>query len=140
MRVLCLIILDFVFIMPVRLLYRLYNRQPPDYETDDTTDELENEIEYLTTTGQAMPEMQQIITIPDNPDIVIGIESIQMCPDETAFIRIITDDAYSQIYKRKVHRTKSIPYDRYIRIDRQDYYIRDTVKCSNPQQPRGTKQ
>lgn len=126
--------------MPVRLLYRLYNRQLKDKETDDTTDPLDDEIEYLTTTGQAMPEMQQTIKIRDEPELlVIGIESIQMCPDETAFIRIITNDSFSQIYKRKIHRTKSIPYDRYIRIDKQDYYIRDTVKCSNPQQKGRTK-
>lgn len=58
-----------------------------------------------------------------NNDTSLIIDHVEYCPEETAFIRIITDDAYSPLYKRKV--TKDKLKNRFITYDKHKLFLDD---------------
>lgn len=51
----------------------------------------------------------------------LHIIKVEYCPDETAFIRIVTDESFTQPYKRKVMRDKR--GERYINFNNEKYYL-----------------
>ena len=61
----------------------------------------------------------QLFELGDNMCLII--QRVEMCPDETAFIRVLGDESYTPAYKRKVRRTKSDA--RYIVFNGQNYYL-----------------
>jgi hypothetical protein len=56
-------------------------------------------------------------------DMCLLIDHIEMCPDETAFIRVLSQETYTPIYKRKVRRDKQ--GNRYIVFNSTKYYLDD---------------
>lgn len=51
------------------------------------------------------------------------IDHVEMCPDETAFIRVVDDEGYTPVYKRKVRRDKA--GGRYLVFNSTKYYLDD---------------
>ena len=57
------------------------------------------------------------------PNMFLLIDHIEMCPDETAFIRVVDDEGYTPLYKRKVRRDKN--GNRYILFNSTNHYLDD---------------
>ncbi len=51
------------------------------------------------------------------------VDHVEMCPDEVAFIRVVDDEGYTPLYKRKVRRNKV--GDRFIVFNSTNYYLDD---------------
>lgn len=85
-----------------------------EVEVIEVFDEIEDEEEDVFA-------MQQLI--PLNKDTSIIVDHVELCPEETAFIRIISDDAFSAIYKRRVYRNKL--GDRYFKYNNKCIYLDD---------------
>lgn len=95
----------------------------PKYEEVPEYEEEELE-EYI-------PELYfcQIFRIDKDTDL--HIIKVEYCPDETAFIRIVSDEAYTTPYKRKVKRDKR--GERYITFNNQNFYLDD--RKTQPKMP-----
>lgn len=56
-------------------------------------------------------------------ELTLGVESVVLCPDETAIIRVMSNDIQSKRYKRKVSRDKA--NNRYFMFNGQRVYLDD---------------
>lgn len=56
-------------------------------------------------------------------EMCLLIDHIEMCPDETALIRVVHDEGYTPLYKRRVKRDKE--GNRFITFNGTDYYLDD---------------
>lgn len=65
----------------------------------------------------------QIFRLNETEDL--HIVRVEYCPDETAFIRVVSEESYTKEYKRKVYRDKR--KERYIMFNNERYYI-DPIK------------
>lgn len=82
-----------------------------EYDTDNSTDEDDyDELSFC-----------QLFTI--GTEMCLLISHIEMCPDETAFIRVVDDEGYTPLYKRKVRRDKA--GNRFIVFNSTNYYLDD---------------
>lgn len=72
---------------------------------------------------EEIPEMCQIFR--EDSDTVIGVQYVDMCPDETAHIRVIGQNTFSQLYSRRVYYTKGIDKKRYFKLNNINYYLDD---------------
>lgn len=87
-------------------------------ETDIVDDEItESEIEY---DFEDLP-FCQLFTIGE--EMCLLIDHIEMCPDETAFIRVVDEEGYTPLYKRKVRRDKD--GSRFIVFNSTNHYLDD---------------
>ena len=57
------------------------------------------------------------------PDMCLLIDHVAMCPDEMAFIRVVDNEGYTPVYKRKIKRDKV--GDRFIVFNNTNYYLDD---------------
>lgn len=57
------------------------------------------------------------------PDMCLLVDHVEMCPDEVAFIRVVDDEGYTPLYKRKVRRDKK--KNRYLIFNSANYYLDD---------------
>lgn len=162
MRTVSLFFLKLVFIWPVKLIIKLINHirdRRYDANIDDYADDSDkigderqhacqdNKISYNDEVQDApskydnlpeMPEMCQIFPIDD--DTCIGVQFVDMCPDETAHIRVIGDTTFSQIYKRRVYREKTHEKRRYFMLNGERYFLRpDTTQPIDPVQAKEGK-
>lgn len=91
----------------------------------DDEEEDEEEIEQSSDDAEIYEEDElafcQLFKVGD--DMSLLIHHIEMCPDETAFIRVVDDEGYTPLYKRKVRRTRG--GSRYIVFNGTDYYLDD---------------
>ena len=71
----------------------------------------------------------QLIRLNSTTDL--HIIKVEYCPDETAFIRIVTDESFTKSYKRKVMRDKR--GERYIKFNNEKYYL--DPKKTQPRMP-----
>lgn len=162
MRTVSLFFLKLVFIWPVKLIIKLINHirdrrydvDAGDYADDDeqiddkhqcgreddkisSNDEVQDEPSKYDNLPE-MPEMCQIFPLDD--DTCIGVQFVDMCPDETAHIRVIGDTTFSQIYKRRVFRDKTYDRARYFMLNGQKYYLRpETTQPIEPVQAKEGK-
>ena len=90
-----------------------------DEEQADEDDIIEEELPFC-----------QLFTI--GKEMCLVVDHIEMCPDETAFIRVVDDEGYTPLYKRKVRRDKLD--NRFIVFNGENMYL-DNKKT----QPRITK-
>lgn len=65
----------------------------------------------------------QIFRLNETEDL--HIIRVEYCPDETAFIRVVSEESYTKEYKRKVYRDKR--KERYIMFNNERYYL-DPIK------------
>lgn len=56
-------------------------------------------------------------------DMCLLVDHVEMCPDETAFIRVVDDEGYTPLYKRKVRRDKA--GNRFIVFNGTNHYLDD---------------
>lgn len=89
---------------------------PPEYENyvDESVENVEEEIE------EELPFCQ---LFPLGPDMCLMIDHVEMCPDETAFIRVVDEEGYTPLYKRKVRKDKR--KERFIVFNNERYYLND---------------
>ena len=91
----------------------------------------ETEIEYLTDYEDDEEEQEeeeevveefpfcQILRLGGDKDL--HIMRVEYCPDETAFIRVVSNDSYTKPYKRKVQRDKR--GERFILFNNERFYL-----------------
>lgn len=56
-------------------------------------------------------------------DMCLLVDHVEMCPDETAFIRVVDEEGYTPLYKRKVRRDKAS--NRFIVFNGTNHYLDD---------------
>lgn len=91
---------------------------PPEYENyvDESVESVEKEEEI----EEELPFCQ---LFPLGPDMCLMIDHVEMCPDETAFIRVVDEEGYTPLYKRKVRKDKR--KERFIVFNNERYYLND---------------
>ena len=82
--------------------------------TDSTNDEEKEEEEVV----EEFP-FCQIFRLSEDNDL--HIMRVEYCPDETAFIRVVSNDSYTKPYKRKVQRDKR--GERFILFNNERFYL-----------------
>lgn len=93
---------------------------------DSQSQEDVQEDEYTNDKG---PEYDNIEELPFcqlfnlSKDTCLMIDHVEMCPDETAFIRVVDEEGYTPLYKRKVKRNRV--GDRLIQFNGKDYFLDD---------------
>ena len=83
--------------------------------TTDSTDDEEQEEEEVV---EEFP-FCQIFRLGGDKDL--HIMRVEYCPDETAFIRVVSNDSYTKPYKRKVQRDKR--GERFILFNNERFYL-----------------
>ena len=82
----------------------------PDADEEDYEDE-EDELRFC-----------QLFVV--SPDMSLLVDHVEMCPDETAFIRVVDEEGYTPLYKRKIRRDKL--GNRYLVFSGRNYYLDNT--------------
>ena len=82
-----------------------------DYEDDEEQEEEEEVVEEFP--------FCQIFRLDEDKDL--HIMRVEYCPDETAFIRVVSNDSYTKPYKRKVQRDKR--GERFILFNNERFYL-----------------
>lgn len=91
--------------------------------------EEEDDDEYEDEEGQEEEEVEDIEELPFcqlfiiSPDMSLLVDHVEMCPDETAFIRVVDEEGYTPLYKRKVRRHKA--GNRFIVFNGTNHYLDD---------------
>lgn len=85
--------------------------------TEDSTDD-EEEQEEKEEIVEEFP-FCQIFRLGGDKDL--HIMRVEYCPDETAFIRVVSNDSYTKPYKRKVQRDKR--GERFILFNNERFYL-----------------
>lgn len=101
-------------------------------ETDSAYPEEDEETEHEVIGEDDIEELPFCQLFNIGKDMCLFIDHVEMCPDETAFIRVVSDDGYTPLYKRKVRRNKR--NDRFIVFNDVKYYLDD--KKTQPTVPK----
>lgn len=94
----------------------------PDSEEEDDEDDVYVDNEPVTPKDdtEELP-FSQLFKV--GPEMCLIIDHVEMCPDETAFIRVVDNEGYTPLYKRKVRRDKA--RNRFILFNGTNYYLDD---------------
>lgn len=110
----------------IHLLMAWITFRKPKKKPEETEEDPENEVEETQEEVDEEEEVEieelyfcQLIRLNSTTDL--HIIKVEYCPDETAFIRIVTDESFTQPYKRKVMRDKR--GERYINFNNEKYYL-----------------
>ena len=116
-----------LFYAGVSKLPYLFMNDPIIREEENQTQE--TEIEYLTDYEDEEEQGEeevveefpfcQIFRLGGDKDL--HIMRVEYCPDETAFIRVVSNDSYTKPYKRKVQRDKR--GERFILFNNERFYL-----------------
>lgn len=93
------------------------SRIPEQYE-EEKQEEIEQEEEQEEEIVEEFP-FCQIFRLGGDKDL--HIMRVEYCPDETAFIRVVSNDSYTKPYKRKVQRDKR--GERFILFNNERFYL-----------------
>lgn len=116
-----------LFYAGVSKLPYLFMNDPIIREEENQTQE--TEIEYLTD-YEDEEEQEEEEVVEEFPfcqifrlggDKDLHIMRVEYCPDETAFIRVVSNDSYTKPYKRKVQRDKR--GERFILFNNERFYL-----------------
>lgn len=91
-----------------------------DYEYEETED-LEQDEEILEDDEEEVEELPFCQLFVVSEEMCLLIDHVEMCPDETAFIRVVDDQGYTPLYKRKIKRDKN--GNRYLVFSGANYYL-----------------
>lgn len=91
---------------------------PPEYENY-----VDESVESVETEEEIEEELPFCQLFPLGPDMCLMIDHVEMCPDETAFIRVVDEEGYTPLYKRKVRKDKR--KERFIVFNNERYYLND---------------
>ena len=98
-----------------------------DYDYDDDEDyDYDDDEDYQEDIPESVDDVEelpfcQLFTI--GPDMCLLIDHVEMSPDEVALIRVVDDEGYTPLYKRKVRRDKA--GNRFIVFNNTNYYLCD---------------
>lgn len=102
-------------------------RVPTQYEEQEEVEygECEEQEEVEQEEEEIVEELPfcQIFRLNETEDL--HIVRVEYCPDETAFIRVVSEESYTKEYKRKVYRDRR--KERYIMFNNERYYL-DPIK------------
>ena len=98
-----------------RNLFKIDDDEEDEYCEEDEYTEYEDDVE------EDLP-FCQLFTI--GTDMCLLVDHVEMCPDETAFIRVVDDAGYTPLYKRKVRRDKEGL--RFIVFNSTNYYLNES--------------
>mgnify|MGYP000884851034 CR=1 FL=1 len=123
----CLFILKglwFLITCPIRLLIWLFSTIPKRESYVEEVTEEDDECEDVKDLSEALecPEFMQYFTKSD--EIGIGLEYIEMCPDETAVLRIVGETTFSKQYRRRIYTDKR--GEKFFKLNGEQYYIRQS--------------
>lgn len=105
----------FVFYDVWRMMYqKLRPDEYDDEEAEDDEEEQDVDVEEDITFCQLFEV---------GSDMCLLVDHVEMCPDETAFIRVVDDEGYTPLYKRKVRRDKA--GNRFIVFNGTNHYLDD---------------
>lgn len=94
---------------------------PDDKEDRDDEDaEIEDDDAMYVDSVEDIP-FCQLFTI--GPDMCLLVDHVEMSPDEVAYIRVVDDEGYTPLYKRKVRRDKA--GNRFIVFNSTNHYLDD---------------
>lgn len=99
----------------------LFSRDVDDEEEDDPDEGVDEEEPAPADDIEELP-FCQLFRI--GTDMCLLVDHIEMCPDETAFIRVVDDEGYTPLYKRKVRRDKA--GNRFILFNGTNHYLDDS--------------
>lgn len=85
-----------------------------DYEDESEEDDVPEYIDGI----EELP-FCQLFTI--GPDMCLLVDHVEMQPDEVAYIRVVDDEGYTPLYKRKVRRDKA--GNRFIVFNGTNHYL-----------------
>lgn len=104
------------------LLTSLFYKAPKKEEEQDDTEQEEEVVDKSTeeVENEELP-FCQLFNL--SKDTCLMIDHVEMCPDETAFIRVVDEEGYTALYKRRVKRSRV--GDRYIIFNGENYYLDD---------------
>lgn len=102
------------------IMHKVKHKQTIQQPQEQYEQEVEQESVEDTLINEQLP-FCQLFNIGEH--MCLLIDHIEMCPDETAFIRVVDDEGYTPLYKRKVKRDKSGA--RHIVFDGKNYYLID---------------
>lgn len=117
-----------LFYAGVSKLPYLFMNDPIIREEENQTQE--TEIEYLTDYEDDEEQEEEEEVVEEFPfcqifrlggDKDLHIMRVEYCPDETAFIRVVSNDSYTKPYKRKVQRDKR--GERFILFNNERFYL-----------------
>lgn len=94
----------FVFWDAWKILYdKLHHNDDEEYDEEELEEDLSYEEEERTYEKDDIT-FCQLFNI--GSDMCLLVDHVEMCPDETAYIRVVDHDGYTPLYKRKVRRDK----------------------------------
>lgn len=116
-------IMSFSLIIPLLYaglskLHYLFIKSPYESRVPEQYEEEEQEVEQEEEIVEEFP-FCQIFRLGGDKDL--HIMRVEYCPDETAFIRVVSDDSYTKPYKRKVQRDKR--GERFILFNNERFYL-----------------
>lgn len=117
----CFRLLKLIFWDLWRGLY--YHFHPDVIEEDESDDEEEYEEYDEEEYDEVIENLPFCQLFPIGDQMCLLVDHIEMCPDETAFIRVVDDEGYTPLYKRKVRRDKS--GNRFIVFNGINHYLDD---------------
>lgn len=122
--IVCALVSVGILCVEIPLLLSLFCRNRAVQEDDCGTNDEEEEkpLEYETEEEIEDLPFCQLFTIGE--DMCLLIDHIEMCPDEIAFIRVVDDEGYTPLYKRKVRRDKE--GHRFISFNSTNHYLDDS--------------
>jgi len=115
----CLLILKglwYVLVAPTRLILWLVTRSRNVSKEEEVDDKTGPEI---AETAEC-PEFLQFFT--KSKEIGVGLEYIEMSPDETAVIRIVGETTFSKQYRRRIYTDRL--GGKYFKLNGQQYHLR----------------
>ena len=101
-----------------------YKNLKGKFTSTETSEEQEDTSEVQEPEYDCIEELPFCQLFNLDKDTCILVDHIEMCPDETAFIRVVNEEAYTPLYKRKVKRNRV--GDRFFVLDGKSYYLDDT--------------
>ena len=124
----------YILLFYIPLFYAGVSKLPYLFMNDPIIREEENQtqetkIEYLTD-YEDEEEQEEEEVVEEFPfcqifrlggDKDLHIMRVEYCPDETAFIRVVSNDSYTKPYKRKVQRDKR--GERFILFNNERFYL-----------------
>lgn len=89
----------------------------------ESESECDEEDEQYSTPEELTEDISFCQLFKIGTEMCLLVDHIEMCPDETAFIRVVDDEGYTPLYKRKVRRDKA--GNRYIVFNSTNHYLDD---------------
>lgn len=110
-------------VVTVKLFEDLFSRRVEKVKTFVDTDNTFEEVykDRVECTKEEVDELPFSQLFNLSPEMVLFVDHVEMCPDETALIRVVDDEGYTPLYKRRVLRNKN--NERYIRFNGRELYL-----------------